>query len=298
MQELHDLIVIGAGPAGVSAAVYAKSRGLNVLILEAEAVGGLIGKVSKVSHFASAIVDETGPEFAQRLQAQIDAAGIKLLYERVTAVKKIPEGYLVLSEQNEHRAAKLIIASGAHPKELPLELPEAVEIQHWALGQEAAVKDKLVVVNGGSDGAAKEALYLARFAREIHLVQDQAELMCIAEFKAELLANPKIQIHCGSTLAEIKADGSKITSVRLQGKDSSTITDPAGILVFAQIGLAGNSDFLEGFLNLENSFVPTEAGKNELPEGLWLAGDIKVKTVRQVATAVADGCLAGIAAAR
>lgn len=302
---MYELIVVGGGPAGVSAALYARSRGLHVLVLEADQIGGLIGRVSKVSHFASAIDEETGPAFAARLQAQLDTAGIQVAKARVTKVEKTAEGYRLLASVQGHcpicggeeeqvfEAKKVILACGSTPKELPVEAGFA----HWALGAEERVKDKVVVINGGSDGAAKEALYLAQFAHEVHMIQDQPALLCIPEFKNPILANDRIHVHTGTTLAEVVRAGEKIVAVKLQGGTCPEIRSEGGLEIFVCIGQSGNGAIAEGLLPLEGGFVKLPGVETEHP-GLFVAGDLRVKAVRQVATAVADGCLAGIAAAK
>ncbi len=290
---MYDLIIVGAGPSGVSAALYAQSRGLKILLLEAEKVGGLIGKVSKVSHFTSSLVDETGPDFAKRLEAQVQAAGIEVKFEEVTRIRKDENSYLVETREQDYEAKKVIIAAGVRPKELPMTIPADVQIYHWALGMEDLVKDQIVVVNGGSDGAAKEALYLAQFAREVHIVQDQEKLLCIAEFREQIEANSKIQVHCGAKLSSLEAVDGKIHSLTLS---SGEVIEGAPIYVFVQIGLTGNTDCCQELLPVEQGFIVKDSWTH-LP-GLYVVGDIYDKPIRQVATAVADGCQAAIAAAK
>lgn len=291
------LAVIGAGPAGVSAALYARSRGLDVCIFEAEEVGGLIGKVSKVSHFASAVEGETGPEFAKRLKRQLEAAKIPVIYEKVTSLRRSAGSWLIQTEASEYEAEGVIAASGSSPKALPLELPSAVKLYHFGLGAEKEAEGRVAVMNGGSDGAVKEALYLARFAREVHIVQDQEKLLCIDEFRRALKAQDNIVLHLGSTLKSVRvSEDGRLKALELRGDDSGLIEAEDGLLLFALIGQAGNSSYLGDLCPTEGGFALLEGQK--AAENLWLAGDLLVKGVRQVATAVSDGCLAGIEAAK
>lgn len=297
-----DLCVIGAGPAGVSAALYAKSRGLDVTVFEQAKVGGLIGQASLVSHFAGAVVGESGPELAVRFEKQLLAAQIPIHYEKVDCLKKQDNSFSLKTIKGNYEARQVIVATGSTPKELPLDLPANTSVLHWALGQKEAVRDRIVVVNGGSDGAAKEALYLAQTAREVHIVQDQPQLLCIAEFRQQIEAAPHIFVHCGKTVSHLDANGGKILSCTLTGADGKTekLEAADGLHLFAMIGQAANSDLLADLLPLENGFVRpdrSDHGVTTAIPGLYVAGDIRVKAVRQVATAVQDGCLAGIAAA-
>ena len=176
------------------------------------------------------------------------------------------------------------------PKELPINLPEDINISHWAKGYEEKVSNKTVIVNGGSDGAAKEAIYLSKFAKEVHIVQDQDKLLCIDEFKSQIENSDNIILHLNDTLKEILVEDGKIIEAILNSKDS--ILSKNGIEVFAMIGQYPNSNLVKDILPLENGFIKTDV-KSQI-DGLFIAGDIRVKPIRQVATAVSDGCIAGV----
>ncbi|MDY6065589.1 MAG: NAD(P)/FAD-dependent oxidoreductase [Finegoldia sp.] len=292
---MYDLIVVGAGIAGVSAALYAKSRGLDVLVLEKDKVGGLIRNVSLVSHYASAVGGETGEDFAKRLEDQLKNADIEVKNEEVKALTKGEDSFSIKTDKGDYQAEKVVVASGSSPKELDIERPQGFEFYHWALGREDQVKDKTVIVNGGSDGACKEAIYLAKYAKQVHIVQVADKLLCIDEFKKKIQASDNIEVHCNSELKEVKAENGKITQAVLS---DASIEDENGIEVYVLVGQSGNSDFLQGDFKIENGFVQNGDGVETEIEGLFLAGDIRVKDVRQLATAVCDGCLAGIKAAK
>ncbi|WP_276881348.1 NAD(P)/FAD-dependent oxidoreductase [Anaerococcus tetradius] len=291
---MKDLIIIGAGPSGVSAALYAQSRGCDLTIFEKEKVGGLIGKVSKVSHYTSVVVDEDGESFRKRLENQIKAYGLDLKYEEVIKLVKKDDHFLVKTNKAEYEAKKVIVASGSSPKELAVDT-KGYEISHWARGYEEKVHGKTVVVNGGSDGAAKEALYLAKFAKEVHMVQNQDKLMCINEFKKAIESNSKINVHTSEELVRIGKEEDHIEEVELA--NGEVIKDKAGIEIFAMIGQNPNTSFIDLDLPKDKlGFIDSEVVSDI--EGLYFAGDVRVKAVRQVATAVNDGCLAGISASK
>ena len=292
---MHDVIVVGAGPAGVSAALYAKARGLEVLVLEKYQVGGLISGVSKVSHYASVGEHESGQEFASKLSEQLDYSQIPVQIEEVNSISKTEAGFKVISSKAEYEAKTVILAIGSTLKELDQDKFKDLPTEHWPLGKEELYKGKTVVINGGSDGASKEALYLAQFAKCVHMVQDQDRLLCISEFKKQIEVSDKIITHTSATLESYKTEGDMCTEVVLSNGES--IRDSEGIVVFVQIGQHGNADLLESFsFETQNGFVQSEISTDV--DGLYLAGDIRVKPVRQIATAVADGCLAGIEAAK
>lgn len=291
---MKELIIIGAGPAGVSAALYAQSRGVDLSIFEKEKVGGLIGKVSKVSHYTSVFVDEDGESFRKRLEEQIKSYNLDLKYEEVKSLRKEDDKFLVRTENGEYEAKKVIIATGSTPKELDLDT-KGYEISHWAKGFEEKVKDKTVIVNGGSDGACKEAIYLSKFAKKVHIVQNQDKLLCINEFRKQIEKSDNIEVHTSSSLEEIKKYNDTIKEAKLNNGD--IITSDNGIEIFAMIGQYPNTDFIDIDLDKnELGFIKSDI-ESEV-QNLYIAGDVRVKDVRQVATAVNDGAIAGIKASK
>ena len=288
-----DLIVVGAGPAGVSAALYAQSRGLSVTMFEKNEVGGLIGKVSKVSHYTSIVVDEPGVKLKERMLNQLRAYNLEPLYEEVTKLSKTGDAFSVTTQKGCYSARAVVVACGSDPKELPIDT-HGYSVSHWAWGFEQRVAGKIVVVNGGSDGAAKEALHLLPCAKEVHIVQNMDKLMCIPEFKRPLEASEKLHLHCSSTLTHVSVGEGRVLKVQLS--DGEEIASDDGIEIFAMIGQTPHTDFIECDLPRNASGFITSDVASPI-DGLFVAGDVREKAVRQVATAVADGCLAGIAAA-
>ncbi len=288
-----DVIIIGAGPAGVSAALYVKARGKNVLLLEKDKIGGLIANVSKVSHYISLDKDETGPSFSKKLADQLAQAQIPVHYEEVLSLKKEDPGFLVQTSQDSYRAEKVICASGSSLKDLPLRQEEEIPYHHWPLGQEDQVKGKIVLMNGGSDGACKEALYLAKYAKEVHIIQVQEDLLCIHEFRERIEQSPNIFVHTSAQLESVKVKDGLCLEASFAGQ---VVQDPQGLEIYVQIGQNGNTGYLKDLANLEGSFVKEDLASSL--QGLYFAGDLRVKAVKQVATAVSDGCLAGIQACK
>lgn len=290
---MFDLLIIGAGPAGVSAALYAKAIGRNLLLLEKDQIGGLISHVSKVSHYASVAGDETGPSFAKKLADQVRNAGIPIHYEEVVGLKKVDTCFSIETNKASYQAKKVICASGSHLKNLPLENVHGLTIHHWPLGQEDQVKDKVVLMNGGSDGACKEALYLAKFAREVHLIQNQGQLLCIHEFKEQIDRAENIIVHTSAQLDSVKVENGLCLEAKV---GQCLIQDDKGLEIYVQIGQDGSIDYVKDLAQVEGSFVKEDI--TSAIEGLYFAGDLRVKAVKQVATAVNDGCLAGILACK
>lgn len=295
-----DLIVIGAGPAGISASLYAVSRGLNVLLLEKERVGGILGKVSTVTHYSAILPDETGATFAKRLEEQALRAGVELRYENVTRVSLAGEIKRVETDKSAYEARAVILSNGSTPKKLGI--PGERELAGKGIGLNAA-KDgahyagKNIYVVGGADGAIKEALYLAQFAKKLTVIHFESRLGAIPEFtrKLERLQNAEVLLETRLTGVFGKERVERLELTEENGGAKRVLEDDGcGIFVYA--GTAPNTQ-LYGEVELSGGYIPANEKMETRLAGVYAAGDIRVKQVRQAATAVADGAIAGINAA-
>ena len=297
----YDIVIVGAGPAGVSAGIYAASRGLDTLSLEQKAVGGIIGGVSTVTHYAGILDDETGATFARRLEAQALEAGIEIVYDQVERAALAGETKTVFTGTESYRAPRVVLANGSTPRKLGV--PGEAELQGKGCGLNAArdattYEGKSVYVIGGADGAVKEALYLARFARQVSIVCVEDELACIAEFRRKTAATPNIQVvpatRVGALHGADRVEALDLVSLA-DGRTRTVEDDGCGVFVYA--GSEPNTALYAGELRLENGFIPTNERMETSISGVYAAGDIRAKQLRQVATAVSDGAIAAVNAA-
>ena len=289
-------------PAGVSAGIYAASRGFETLILEQKAVGGIIGGVSTVTHYAGILDDETGATFARRrLEAQALEAGIEIVYDQVERAALAGETKTVFTGTESYRAPRVVLANGSTPRKLGV--PGEAELQGKGCGLNAArdattYEGKSVYVIGGADGAVKEALYLARFARQVSIVCVEDELACIAEFRRKTAATPNIQVvpatRVGALHGADRVEALDLVSLA-DGRTRTVEDDGCGVFVYA--GSEPNTALYAGELRLENGFIPTNERMETSISGVYAAGDIRAKQLRQVATAVSDGAIAAVNAA-
>lgn len=294
---MYDIIIIGGGPAGISAAIYGKSRGKKVLVLEKKQVGGLIGTVSTVTHYTAIVQEETGYTFAERMKEQALGAGVEIRYENVTETKLTGEIKKVVTDKSSYESKTLILANGGSARMLgiPGESLEGVRLNAPKDGLK--YKGRNVYVIGGADGAVKEALYLAGIAGRVTIVCVEDELACIQEFKdrVETFGNIEIMPHASLTAVY----GSEAVE-ELEFTDNKTgkkqLVKDAECGVFVYAGIVPNTQMYTE-LKLDGGYIPVDSSmQTEIP-GVFAAGDICVKKVRQVATAVADGAIAGIQAA-
>lgn len=293
---MYDIIIIGAGPAGISAAVYGKSRGKKVLVLEKKQVGGLIGTVSRVTHYTAIVKEESGKTFAERMREQALNAGVEIRYENVTETKLTGEVKKVVTDKESYESKTLILANGGSGRMLGIPGEDLKGVRLNAPKDGFDYKGKNVYVIGGADGAVKEALYLADIAEKVTIVCVEDELACIQEFRDKVAARDNIKIMPHSSLTAVYGNE---TVEELEFTDNKTgesrIVKDAGCGVFVYAGIVPNTQMYTE-LKLDGGYIPVDDSmQTEIP-GVFAAGDIRVKKVRQVATAVADGAIAGIQA--
>lgn len=294
---MYDMIIIGAGPAGISAAIYGKSRGKKVLVLEKRQVGGLIGTVSTVTHYTAIVPEESGKTFAERMKAQALGAGVEIRYETVTGTHLAGEIKKVTTDQASYASKTVILANGGSGRMLGIPGENLKGVRLNAPKDGMRYQGKNVYVIGGADGAAKEALYLARIAAKVTLVCIEDNLACIQEFKDKILAHDHIEIMPHTSLTAVYGSDAveALEFTDNQTGQKQTVNDAAcGVFIYA--GTVPNTQMYTE-LKLDGGYIPVDdCMRTEIP-GVFAAGDICAKTVRQVATAVADGAIAGIQAA-
>ena len=297
---MYDIIIIGAGPAGISAGIYAVSRGKRTLILEKAQVGGIIGKVSTVTHYTAIEKQETGATFAARMKEQALQAGVEILQAEAVHVALTGEVKSVTTDRGIYEAKRIILANGGTPRKLGI--PGEKELAGKGMGMNAArdgaaYAGKNVYVVGGADGAVKEALYLAGYAKQVTVIHFEEQLGCIAEFRQKVAAAGNISVRLASRLHAVYGQDQveRLEIASEQDGSIETIEDPGcGIFVYA--GILPNTE-LYTELALEGGYIPTNDKMETAIPGVYAAGDIRVKQVRQVATAVSDGAIAAINAA-
>ena len=294
---MYDMIIIGAGPAGISAAVYGKSRGKKVLVLEKKQVGGLIGTVSTVTHYKAIVQEESGRTFAERMKEQALGAGVEIRYENVTEVKLTGEIKKVVTDKESYESKTMILANGGSGRMLGIPGEGLKGVRLNAPKDGLDYKGKNVYVIGGADGAVKEALYLAEIAGKVTIVCVEDELACIQEFKDKAAAHDNIEVMPHTSLTAVYG-GEAVEELEFTdnktGKKQIVKDSECGVFIYA--GIVPNTQIYKE-LKLDGGYIPVDDSmQTEIP-GVFAAGDIRVKKVRQVATAVADGAIAGIQAA-
>lgn len=298
---MFDILIIGAGPAGVSAAIYAASRGKKVKIIEKKSVGGMISNISTVTHFVGALENESGDKFSERLLSQLKLYNIDLSFEEVLKVELNEESKKIFTKSNQYETKKLIIAAGTSPRKIDAINSENLRAKGMymnALRDGEKYRDKKVFVVGGADGSVKEALYLSKIAKEVNIIHFEDKLACINEFESKIEKSKNINILLNSKL--YKVDGNeKLESLEILNLKTDKITtikeENMGIFVYA--GSTPNTKIFDA-LEKDNSYIIVDENMQTNIKGVYAIGDIRVKNIRQISTAVSDGTIAAIHATR
>ncbi|MBU5294517.1 thioredoxin-disulfide reductase [Anaerosalibacter bizertensis] len=301
---MYDVIIIGAGPAGLSAGLYASRSRLKTLIIEKEKSGGQIVTTNEVENYPGSIENSSGPSLTARMVQQADEFGAERIIDTVLEVNLDDKIKTIKGEKNEYKAKAVIIATGAVPR--PIGIPGEKEltgkgVSYCATCDGAFFTDLEVYVVGGGDAAVEEAIFLTKFARKVTIIHRRDELRAVKSIQEKAFKNEKIDFMWDSVVKEIKGDGlvsSMVVENTKTGEQTEVVADEDdgmfGIFVF--IGYLPATEIFEGKVNMENGYIPTDAEMRTNVDGVFAAGDCRVKTVRQVVTATGDGAIAAIQA--
>ena len=298
--KIYDVIIIGAGPAGLSAALYAGRSWLSTLIIEKEKDGGQIVTTSEIENYPGGVDHETGPSLIGRMVRQAERFGSQKVYDTITDVELDGEVKVLKGLKAEYKSYTIIIATGAHPR--PIGCPGERElagkgVSYCATCDAAFFEDFEVYVVGGGDAAVEEALYLAGFARKVTIIHRRDELRAVKSIQEKAFAHPKIDFMWNSVVTELRGDGI-LTSMVVQNvkTDETRIIEADeedgtfGVFVF--VGFVPHSDLFIGKLGMEGPYIKTDDNMWTGVPGVFAAGDVRAKSLRQVVTAAADGAIA------
>ena len=300
MEKIYDVIIIGGGPAGLSAALYAGRSRLNALMIEKAFDGGQIAITAEIENYPGAIEHETGPSLIERMAAQVKKFGVEKVYETVEDLQLEGAVKAVITNENTYQAKAVIIATGAFPRLIGCPGEKELTgkgVSYCATCDGAFFEELEVYVMGGGDTAVEEAIYLTRFARKVTIIHRRDELRAAKYLQEHAFANPKIDFMWDSVITEIKGDG-VVEAMTVQNVKTGEITEIVadeedgtfGIFVF--VGFVPNSSLFEGKINMQNGYIITDGDMRTNIDGVYAAGDIRVKSLRQVVTAAADGAIA------
>lgn len=306
MEKQYDVIIIGAGPAGLAAGLYAGRARLSTLIIEREKDGGQIVQTAEIDNYPGALPEESGSSLVSRMADQVQRFSVERVTDGVVSVQLSGTEKTIVCQKNTYRAKAVIVAAGASPAKIGCPGEEEFAgrgVSYCATCDGPFFTGLEVIVAGGGDAAVEEAVYLTRFARKVTVVHRRDQLRAAKSITERAFANEKITFIWNSVIDEIQGEG-LINEIRIRnvitGEVTSMTPDPQdgvfGLFVF--VGYRPQSrPFLEQ-LSHENGYLLTdESMRTNLP-GVFAAGDIRKKSLRQVVTAVADGAIAAVEAGK
>lgn len=294
---MYDIVIIGAGPAGLTAAVYARRAGKSVLVLEKAGFGGQITYSHKIENFPSA-QSISGTELADKMMEQAISQGADIELEEALEIEKTGEGFLIKTDFSEYDCKAVIIATGAKHRTLGAEGEEKFVgsgISFCAVCDGAFYEGKEVAVIGGGNSALVEASLLAETCKKVTIVQNLPHLTGEKKVAEALLNRDNVEVIYSTVVDSFKGD-SDLESVILKAEDGSLSELPVDG-VFVAIGLAPDNKAFEAFVSLDKyGYIDSDETCTTKTEGIFTAGDCRKKQVRQITTAVADGAVAALGA--
>lgn len=292
------IVILGSGPAGLTAALYTARANLEPVVISGSQLGGQVSITYEVENYPGFPEGSTGPELVERMQKQAERFGARLIVDEVVEVdfaKGPPFRLKTYSEQYEAEA--VVIATGASPRRLGVPGEEQLigkGVSFCATCDGFFFREKQVVVVGGGDSALEEGLFLTRFARQVRVVHRRDALRAGETLKHRALANEKMSFVWDTVVEEIVGNG-KVEAVRLHNlKTGATEQTPADG-VFIYIGHFPNTDLFRGQLAMDDhGYLRTDAKMMTSVEGIFAAGEVQDPVYRQVATSVGQGAAAGM----
>jgi thioredoxin reductase (NADPH) len=301
--EFYDLIVVGSGPAGLTAALYAAREGIETLVIERGGVGGQVGITERLDNFPGFPEGVSGSEFADRLRQQAERFGVEILSaQEVTAIDTDDRYRCVhTADGNEYRAWAVLLAIGSTYRRLDIPGEEdfiGAGVHFCATCDGAFYRDRDVMVVGGGNSAGEESIFLAKFARNVTIVTRDPELTASRVVAHKVEEHPGIEVITNATLAEFRGD-TRLRSVVVRDAASGETREMAPDGVFVFIGLTPNTSAFSGQFDMdERGFIMTDATLATSVPGVFAAGDCRAGSTKQAASAAGEGAAVALSIRR
>ncbi|MBS4761994.1 thioredoxin-disulfide reductase [Carnobacteriaceae bacterium zg-ZUI252] len=299
MEKIYDVIVVGSGPAGMTAALYASRANLSVLILERGMPGGELLNTSEIENYPGYPLI-AGPDLAQKMNDSALSFGAESAYGNVSNIAIEGDVKVVTVGKKTYRAYSLIIATGAHHRKLGVPGEEEFSgrgVSYCAVCDGAFFKNRHLIVVGGGDSAVEEGAYLTQYASKVTIVHRRDALRAQKILQDRAFKNPKIEFIWNNTVEEVVGEDGVVTGVQLVNTQTGEKSFVQADGVFIYVGVLPNSEpFKQLGLEEQDGWIVTDNDMATNVPGVFAVGDVRFKTLRQVVTAVGDGGQAGQAA--
>lgn len=295
---MYDLIIIGGGPAGLTAGIYALRSRLKTLLLEKMIPGGQVLTTYEVENYPGFSKKILGQTLMKNMEKQAKNFGLKINLEQVTQVELNGEEKTITTSENTYKTKTVIIATGAYPRSLNITGEKDFTgkgVSYCATCDGFFFKNKEIAVVGGGNTALEEALYLSNIVSKLTLIHRRDEFRAVKLLQDRVFNNKKIDILFDSIVVEIIGD-KKITGLKVKNVKTNEIQDLILDGVFMSIGFLPNTALFEKELTLKDGFIKTDEEMRTSIAGVFAAGDVRSKSVRQIVTAASDGAIAALGA--
>ncbi|MGF6785010.1 thioredoxin reductase (NADPH) [Aequitasia blattaphilus] len=304
MDKIYDVIILGAGPAGLAAGLYAGRSRLSTLIIEKGQDGGQIAITDEIENYPGQRVEgESGASLVERMAQQAEKFGCERVSATITEVELLGEVKVIKTTKEEYRGKNVIIATGAHSR--PIGCKGEADyvgkgVSYCATCDANFFEDFEVYVVGGGDSAVEEALYLSKFARKVTIIHRRNELRAAKSIQEKAFANPKVEVLWDSVVEEIFGEdilqGMVVKNVKTGEITKIEADEEDGMFgLFGFIGTIPNSELFKGVIDMdERGYIIGDEDMHTNVDGVYVAGDVRIKSLRQVVTAAADGAIAAI----
>jgi thioredoxin reductase (NADPH) len=296
---MEELIIVGSGPAGFTAGIYAGRAQLAPLLITGSAPGGQMALTSEIENYPGFPQGLSGQELTQLMQQQVERFGTRVQMDEVTAVDLSAHPFKATAYGDEHETKTLVIATGTSPRKLGV--PGEAEftgrgVSYCATCDGFFFQDRQVVVVGGGDSALEEAIFLTKFATQVHVVHRRDRLRAEKVFQERAFRNEKIKFVWDTVVTDILGDG-RVTGVRLKNVKTEEEFTMEADGIFIYVGTIPNTGFLAGQLELdERGYIVTDRRCHTSVPGVFAAGDVQERVLKQVSTAVGSGAMAAMEA--
>lgn len=284
----YDVVIIGAGPAGMTAAIYLKRAGINPLILEKDAPGGTLNKTHKIENYPG-YVDKDGTTLAFRMYSQIEELGIDLKVEAVKNIEKENDIYKIITDNNEYQTKYILIATGKNPRKLDVKDAEKFEgkgISYCAICDGTLYKNKVVAVIGGGNSAMEAASYMGNIANHVYII-NRSKILRADEKEKSILENKNVEVIYDAKVTEIIGD-EIIEKIKLDNDRKLDVS-----AVFVCIGQDSNASYYQNLkLKTDNQGIIVDGNMKTSDDNVYACGDAISKSLYQVVTATSEGAIA------
>ena len=293
---MYDTMIIGAGPAGMTAALYAARSNLKVALLERGIYGGQMNNTAEIENYPG-YARISGPELAEKMFEPLENLGVEHLFGQVEKIEDHGDYKKIITEDEVFETKTVILAPGANHRHLGVPGEEEYNsrgVSYCAVCDGAFFRDEDLLVVGGGDSAVEEAIFLTRFAKSVTIVHRRDQLRAQQLLQERAFANEKISFIWDSVVKEIKGDDRRVTSVAFENVKTgqSSESDFGGVFVY--VGLDPVSDFVKDLgICDEAGWIVTDQHMKTAIDGIYAIGDVRQKDLRQITTAVGDGAVAG-----